>query len=322
MTEKQSKTSLPVPEGGGSPSSDRTSPMATGNQRSSAGAISAGLEYLEQHYSQWDCSIAGDAWVGACVLARLRELPEPEISNSLRRRMETALNNLMRAHAASIAPSSKDDAKDDAELIARTIVAFRAGGRQLPQGILQSLGRCRQTDGGFALSAEDSNGSAPEITVTAIQALRTMDRSAEEFLSARMQNDESQLTTWLSVCAGILDWDKGLAPLALLNQACRMIVRARPQSAFEHALLLRCLIRLRLQQAWVAAAELRRLQLENGSWPGPSPRRPGVGGVSFNPDIRNLIPTVTAVSAIALCEAQPGLYFGSDSPQPRRLYES
>ena len=319
MTENPRKRNLPLPDAS-SASPDSVPSLASTGRRSSAAAISAGLDYLLDHYVQWDCSGASDAWVGVCVLARLNELPEHYINNLLRPRIETALNNLVRVQTA---PGGwRFSAQDDAELTARTIIALRAGNRKLPEGLEQSLGRCRQTDGGFALSPEDWSGSAPEITVTAIQALRAMDRAAEDFLSGRMQSDENQLSSWLSVCAGILDWDKGLAPLPLLNQACRLIVRVGPQSAFEHALLLRCLVRLRLQQAWVSAAELRNRQLENGSWPGPAPRRPGTARASLNPDVRNLVPTVIAVSALALCESQPGLYFGSDLPRPRRLYES
>lgn len=301
-------------------SKETARPLASASQRSPKAAIVAGLAYLADHFSQWDCSASGDSWVGASVLIRLSELPENYLNNAVRTKVESARGNLLQWCADAVGRPSP--IQPDAEITARTILALRATGNKLPEGLLHSLGRCRQTDGGFALTPEDWNGSAPEITVTAIQALRTIDRAAEDFLTGRMQSDEGQLASWLSVCAGILDWEKGLAPLPLLNQACRLVVRMRPQTAFEHALLLRCLVRLRLQQAWVSAADLRALQLENGSWPGPAPRRPAAVVVSQNPDVANLIPTVTAVSALALCESQPGLYFGSDLPRPRRLYES
>src|SRR5262249_52721101 len=316
MTENLTKRKPMAPAGN---STQETAPAASG-QRTSPAAIAAGLEYLLEHSSYWDCSHAADCWVGACILIRLSDLPGHQITGYLRRKIEIALDNL--AQGRAIAAARRSAVRDDAELIARSIVALRAYGRRIPDGLLQCLGRCRQTDGGFALAPEDWSGSAPDITVNAIHALRTIDRPAEDYLSGRIQSDESQLSTWLSVCAGILDWDKGLAPLPLLNQACRLIVRVQPQSAFEHALLLRSFVRLRLQQAWTSAGDLRRLQLENGSWPGPAPRRPAPAGASLNSDVKNLIPTVTAISALALCESQPGLYFGSDLPRPRRLYES
>ena len=318
MTENPQKRSS-LAQDSGAVSRDSARHTTSTTQRSSVAAIAVGLDYLLDHYSDWDCSSFSNTWVGASVLIRLNELPQSNLHNLLRAKIEAAQENL---HRLRTALGGRSPDQDDADNIARTIIALRAGGRQLPEGLLQSLGRCRQTDGGFALFAEDWSGSAPEVTVTAIQALRTMDRAAEDFLTGRMQSDEGQMTSWLSVCAGILDWEKGLAPLPLLNQACRLLVRIRPQSAFEHALLLRCLVRLRLQQAWLSAAELRGMQLENGSWPGPAPRRHSSGSASQSPDVKNLIPTVTAVSALALGESQPGLYFGSDLPRPRRLYES
>lgn len=319
MTENPPKRNSPVHESS-SVSRESSPHPPSAVQRSSVAAIAVGLDYLLDHYSLWDCSSFSSTWVGAGVLIRLSELPESYLQGLLHPKVDLAHENLHRLRTSMAGRRSPD--QDDAEITARTIIALRAGGRRLPDGILQSLGRCRQTDGGFALSAEDWSGSAPEITVTAIQALRTMDRAAEDFLTGRMQSDEGQMTSWLAVCAGILDWEKGLAPLPLLNQACRLVVRVRPQSAFEHALLLRCLVRLRLQQAWPSAAELRAMQLENGSWPGPAARRPAAAGAPQNIDANNLIPTVTAISALALCESQPGLYFGSDLPRPRRLYES
>lgn len=316
MTEEKSKRDPVQPAGKISPEGVPSSVSA--GQRSNAAAIAQGLDYVLKQCAHWDGSADSDPWVTACMLARLRELPEAYINKLLGPKIDSALDSLIRLRTAG---GRRAADQDDAELLGRIIIALRVSCRTLPDGLLQAVGRCRQSDGGFALSPEDWSGSAPEVTVTAIQALRTIDRAAEDFLTARMQSGQNQMSSWLCVCAGILDWDKGLAPLPLLNQACRLVVRAQAQSAYEHALLLRCLLRLRLQQAWASAAELRNLQLENGSWPGPAPRRPAAG-LSLNPDARNLIPTITAVSALALCESQPGLYFGSDLPRPRRLYES
>ena len=82
--------------------------------------------------------------------------------------------------------------------------------------------------------------------------------------------------------------------------------------------MLRCLLRMRQQRAWLVAAHLRVLQAEDGSWPGRE--RPKAYGISqFELDDRRVLATATAVSALALAEFQPGLYFGSDLPAPRRL---
>jgi hypothetical protein len=94
-----------------------------------------------------------------------------------------------------------------------------------------------------------------------------------------------------------------------------LTARFAAESALEQALLLHCLVRLRLNRAWTQAASLRALQKDDGSWPGPSM-------APLNCDNNNVIPTVTAVSALVLGESQPGLYFGSDVPRPRRLFES
>lgn len=115
------------------------------------------------------------------------------------------------------------------------------------------------------------------------------------------------------VCSEILDWEKGLAPLALLNQARQLTSTLQTESAFEQALLLRCLVRLGLNRAWTLAACLRDAQLDDGSWLSAAP--PSLGD-------NRIIPTVTAVSALALGDVQPGLYFGSGLPRPRRLQES
>src|SRR5215475_7769997 len=146
----------------------------TSGQRTSVAAIAAGLEYLLEHSSYWDCSHAADCWVGSCVLIRLSDLPGHQITGYLRRKIEIALDNL--AQGRAIASARRSAVRDDAELIARSIVALRSYGRQIPDGLLQCLGRCRQTDGGFALAPEDWSGSAPDITVNAIHALRTIDR--------------------------------------------------------------------------------------------------------------------------------------------------
>jgi len=76
--------------------------------------------------------------------------------------------------------------------------------------------------------------------------------------------------------------------------------------ALDRALLLRCLLRLGMQRAWTLAAILRTMQTEEGSW--------------SEHDGQKIIATVTAVSALVLGESQPGLYFGSDLPLPRRLH--
>jgi hypothetical protein len=86
--------------------------------------------------------------------------------------------------------------------------------------------------------------------------------------------------------------------LELLKHACQLAGGFQTESAFEQALLLRSTVRLRLNRAWILAAGLRDAQLDDGSW--PSAAGPSLGG-------NRIIPTVTAVSALALGDVQPEL---------------
>jgi hypothetical protein len=149
----------------------------------------------------------------------------------------------------------------------------------------------------------------------AVQALGFLDDDAETFLVTCLQSAGSRMASPLTICLAILEWDQGVAPPSLVNQACQLAARFAPETVMEQALLLHSLTRLRLNRAWTLAASLRAAQLNDGSWPGPSM-------APLNSDNENIIPTVTAVSALVLGESQPGLYFGSDLPHPRRLYES
>jgi hypothetical protein len=78
---------------------------------------------------------------------------------------------------------------------------------------------------------------------------------------------------------------------------------------------------LRLQSAWPLAAGLRRLQRANGSWPGSaclaSLHTLGNGSALHQDeyfDEDGILATVTVLSALAIGDQQPGLYFGSDLP--------
>jgi hypothetical protein len=248
----------------------------------------------------------------ACVLARLGGLPSGFIDRSLQRMIDESLDWLVDARTATGGWSC--GIVDDAETTAWALIALRRNGRATPVSALKLLDRCRRPDGGFAACAQGGPGD-PEATALAIQALGSLDPAAETFLLTCLQSDGTRLASPLGVCLAILEWEKGLATLSLLNQACQLTARFAAESAMEQALLLHCLVRLRLNRAWTQAANLRAAQRDDGSWPGPSL-------APLNSDDKNIIPTVTAISALLLGESQPGLYFGSDLPRARRLYES
>lgn len=283
--------------------------------------IAAGLKYLlAQHQDRhWRrCGLpAGevDGWTTAYVLARLGDLPPQFICHALRERMTESLSWLLKTRASEGGWAGSFGA-NEADTTAWAVIALVRNGYAAPDAALRLIQRCRRPDGGFAARPEDV--SAPDLTVVAVQTLGAIDSSSESFLSSCLQNHAVGLAVQLSVCAGILDWDKSLAPVALLNQACQLTAHFRAESALEQALLLRCLVRLRLTRAWTLADSLRAMQRADGSWPGSAGQAAG----EVRCDEKNIIPTVTAVSALVLGESQPGLYFGSDLPRPRRLHES
>jgi Prenyltransferase and squalene oxidase repeat len=289
--------------------------------RSNAEAVAAGLVYLlqERRNGRWGHLNlpwgAADAAVTACVLARLGELPSHFMNRYVRGAIADSLDWLQ---AAQIPEGGWGYlGESDAETTAWAVIALRKHGRRAPDCALDIIRRCRRPDGGFGRNPE-AVSSVPETTALAIQALGASEssqaRDAAGFLSYWLENGTDRLASSLFVCSAVLEWEKGFAPVALVNQACQLATGFQAESAFDQALLLRCLIRLRLNRAWSLAASLRTAQLADGSWPGSPAAR-------FNFDDKRIVPTVTAVSSLILGDFQPGLYFGSDLPRPRRLQE-
>jgi hypothetical protein len=285
-------------------------PRAT---RSNLGSVQAGIDYVfsrrrGRHWEDFGAEPLGTA----CVLARLGGLPADFINRSLQWGIAESLNWLVEARTPD--GGWGHSGEDDAETTSWALVALRRNRRATPGAAIQLLHRCRRPDGGFALRPAGGPGD-PEATALAIQAMGFIDEGAETFLLTCLQSDGPRMASPLSICLAILEWDQGVASPSLVNQACQLVARFAAETAMEQALLLHCLTRLRLNRAWTQAASLRATQQIDGSWPGPSMAPVGS-------DNENIIPTVTAVSALVLGESQPGLYFGSDLPHPRRLYES
>lgn len=291
-------------------------------RRTNAEAIAAGLVYLlqQRRNGRWGhlnlpWGVA-DAPVTACVLARLGELPSHFVNRYVKQAIADSLDWLQEAQTSQGGWGYPGE--NDAETTAWAVIALRKHGRPAPDSALDLIRRCRRSDGGFGCNPQAVK-SAPETTALAIQALGAGEgpqaRDAAGFLSYWLGSDASRLASTVFVCSSILEWEKGLAPVALLNQVCQLTAGLQAESALDQALLLRCLVRLRLNRAWSLAAGLRATQLADGSWPGPPAAR-------LNFDDKRIVPTVTAVSALILGDFQPGLYFGSDLPRPRRLQES
>jgi Prenyltransferase and squalene oxidase repeat len=281
------------------------------HRRDKAEAISAGLEYLlvQHHNRHWSTTpgSGSDPLNTACILARLEDVLLCDSSHRLRIKVNEALDWLVEAQTPG-GGWEGCTGEDEAGSTAWAIIALGKSGRAAPEAALEWLQDCRRADGGFGARPGDSAASALEITAVAAQALGHVDSDAEKFLCAQLQSGAADPAEQLAACAAILDCDKSLVPLPLLNQACQITARIQAERASDQALLLRCLLRLRLTRAWGLADGLRFKQRADGSWPGPH----GNDAVS----------TATVASALALVESQPGLYFGSDLPRPRRLGES
>ena len=305
-------------------------PETVARRRTNSEAIRAGLSFIlaQQQGSCWpDLGLPSgeaDARVTSCVLARLADLPLHYVTPRLQQQLDQALDWLLETRTPDGGWSS-GSGHDDAETTAWAVLALRGHRRRpAPSGALDFLRRCRRLDGGFAARPSDSPAASPylrstaEITSLALRALGEADRSGQEFLALQLQLAHQRPASSLAVCFEILEGDRSLAAPFLLQQVAQFVDTAQAIGAMEQALLLRCLLRLRVQRAWAVAAQLRALQAENGSWPGRE--RPKAFGASpFDVDDRRVLATATAVSALALAEFQPGLYFGSDLPAPRRL---
>jgi Prenyltransferase and squalene oxidase repeat len=311
-------------------------------RRSNAEAISAALDWLagrcdDTHWSDFTMlDRARDVWVTAHVVARLGELPVDCITVLLRPQLEAALNWLEKARVSGSGWSSSASHEADAFTTAWAILALRAHGRAVPRSAMDMLLRCRQANGGFSACAHGvsvqggQNLSTTEVTVTALRALSMCDSAAEDFLASRLRTElpttASGRASRLYVCSEILDWETGLAPWALLSRASQCTAQFDLEKPYEQALLLRSLLRLRNQRAWPASAALRDMQLIDGSWPacsvvGPVAHISSSGNPASFADTR-VVSTITALTALVMSESQPGLYFGSDLPRPRRFQES
>lgn len=300
-----------------------------------AEAISAGLKFLfaQRRQAAWGLgsspSPESTAWVTAYVLARLGEIPLHHLCFTQRQKIEESLDWLAQARTPQGGWSfSGPGSPDDADTTAWAVTALRQHGRPVQQGALQLIHRCRRPDGGYTVRPETpetvTGSSAADVTAIAVRALGAIDAASSEFLAAHLQTnaekEHGRVRSALFVSSTLMDWEPCMAPWFVVN-AVRQLVQHEAEGTWEQALLLRCRMRLGLHSAWPLAVGLRRLQRANGSWPGSaclaSLSTPG-NGPARHPDEYfdedGVLATVTALSALAIGDQQPGLYFGSDLP--------
>jgi hypothetical protein len=121
-----------------------------------------------------------------------------------------------------------------------------------------------------------------------------------------------RLASTFYTCSAVLDWDAEKVPWPLLNKVCELMSFYDADSAFEQALLLRCLGQLRIQKAWSIAAGLRRMQADDGGWPASALVLADSSTVSENQampglDLKRILTTITSVCALVHASAQQGL---------------
>ena len=302
----------------------------------SAEAVASGLEFLfsRRHQGAWSLgnpfTRESASWVTAYVLARLGEIPAHHLSFTQRQQVEESLDWLTEARTPQAGWTfGGPGSRDDADSTAWAVTALRQHGRPVPQEATDLIQRCRRPDGGFAThpeAAENSDpASAADVTAIAVRALCAIDAASSEFLAAHLrggvEKGHGRVSSEFFVPSTLMDWEPCMAPWFVVNAVRQLVEQQEAESAWEQALLLRCRMRLRLQSAWPLAAELRRLQRANGSWPG-SARLAALyasgNGSALSPDEcfdeDGVLATVTALSALAIGDQQPGLYFGSDLP--------
>lgn len=328
MTDQQSELDHRTSQ----PSRDAAESRSSG---ASAEAIAAGLKFVfaQRREAAWSLgsslSPESTAWVTAYMLARLGEIPQHHLCFTQRQKIEESLDWLAQARTPQGGWSfGGPGSPDDADTTAWAVTALRQHGRPVQQGALQLIHRCRRSDGGYTTRPEApeniTRSSAADVTAIAVRALCAIDATSSEFLAAHLgsntEEGHGRVGSALFVSSTLMDWEPCMAPWFVVN-AVRQLVQQEAEGTWEQALLLRCRMRLRLQSAWPLAAAVRRLQRANGSWPGSaclaslcasgngSAVRPGE---YFDED--GVLATVTAVSALAIGDQQPGLYFGSDLP--------
>jgi len=298
-------------------------------QRSSnSDAIAAGLQFLfsrrkQRHWSFCNpTSMESASWVTAYALTRLGEIPSHYIGHSLRRQIEDSLDWLMEIRTPQGGwgfggPGSTDDA----DSTAWSIVALRQHGRAVPDESIELVRSCRRSNGGFAIHPEAPNSSS-DVTAIAARAMASIDTASSEFLASHLRTDlpraPCRLSSRFFVSSVLMDWEPGMAPWFIVNAVRQLTCQLSAEGTWEQSLLLRCLMHLRTQTAWTLLAGLRQTQLQDGSWPGSAALAPvsveGAGQSRSHFDEQGILATVTAMSALAMGDLQPGLYFGSDLP--------
>ena len=244
-------------------------------------SICAALEFLmsRMHNASWtDFRLPvgrSQSWVTAYVLARLAEVPHQWVRGETLWLIEESLKWLVAHQSSAGGWGYNSTVCDDADSTSWAIIALRHHERPIPPVALEMLRRCATNDG-FATYPEGSSpGKAwaltvPDVTAVAMNAAGWPPDAAERFVSRWLQPNgllpaywwTSQFYTW----AALLDHDEDLNHLiatAILREQLR---RWTPESSFEAALMLSCMLRLGMAEASGVVRRLLQAQQPDGSW--------------------------------------------------------
>ena len=297
--------------------------------RDAAGAIRAGLDALFalRHETWWGgASKPESIWTTAKVLGSVAELSAKFLTHSRRQDIQHSLDCLTHAHHNGC--WQDDNHRPDCLSTAMAVIALRCHGRSVPPAALRFLESCRVADGRFAASpaqtTEPDMLTALAVTATASRALEYVHPSTEEFLirdlGSALPVPGACNAFRFYVCSEILDWPAGQASMQLLTKVSQLTIEVGDSTALAQALLLRSLLRLGIARSWTVAARLREMQAPDGSWYIASSANAPIHPADGSFDCANQVLVIaTALSALALAESQPGLYFGSDLPLPQRF---
>ena len=309
--------------------------------RTNPEAVRAGISYVlsmwqDAHWADFNLpSGESDVWVTAYVAARMGELPSEYLPFGARQKIESSLDWLLQNRSSNGAWGFTSKSPSDAEATAWAMLALSRHRRAVPVEAYDFIHHCRRPDGGVAvfpgggLQVNRYKFSAPDVTAVAMNAIGGPDAAAVNFLAnCWLQTSKplppSRLISRFYTCSAVLDWDAGKVSWSLLNKLSELMSFYDAESAFEQALLLRCLSQLRIQKAWPMAAGLRRIQDADGGWPASAMVLTESSMISEGQivpalDHKRILTTITSVSALVHVSTQQGLYFGSDRPVPQRL---
>jgi hypothetical protein len=282
-------------------------------------AIAAGLRFLcanrkAPHWLEFAGVDQGsDVWITAVVVAELSAIPAQLLTPDIHADLRVSTDWLLSLQNQDSGWGFKAGENSDAESTAWAMLALRGQNRAIPAQAMDFIHSCRSTDGGIGLYPAESvprkaaRRGKPDVSALVMRALDTVDASAEEFLKIGwIQTNRplpaARLQSRFYTCALLLEWESLPQSWPMLEKLCALMSLNRAENAFDQALLLRCLTRLRIQKASSVSAGLRRLQQVDGGWPS-SASQVTVSGTETPGavclDDQRVLTTVAAIAALA-----------------------